>query len=313
MVGRVLRRLGLSSIPTRSMVSMSLLAAGVVIITTNLALGGSLLALDKAIVDLEVRDNFRALLPFADWADRIGQRAVCLPLLFLLVFVIWRRYGFRRPIVIAIVGNLGLNFIVGVLKLATARQSPRSGEPEFFLGNVLYPSGHAGNVVFVYGLMAVFALRYGMVHPRRKPILVAGVAGITGLMFLISMYRDTHWLTDLVVGAMLGGIALELAMIADRQWPWIRSIAEQVLLAVLWVVAPLRAWDARPRSRVASPARGDDELERVVDRPADRPMAAPARPPVEEPSRWPAEHAPPPNGEVRSRDTAAPPPAHRRS
>lgn len=237
MIKSLADRFGVSPAMMRPIVSTTLMMVATIAITANLALGGFLLKVDLFLANLDYRLTFSAPMPFADWSDRIGQRAVCLPLLFLLTFVIWRRYGFKRPIVIAVLGNLGLNFVVGVLKLATSRESPRTGIPDFFVGNVLFPSGHSGNVIFVYGLMAAFALRYALVHPRRKPVLTAGVAGLTVLMFIISIYRETHWFTDLVVGALLGGIALECALLVDRQWPWVRSVAERMLGAMLRVVA----------------------------------------------------------------------------
>ena len=210
----------------RPIISMSVLTVAVILVTANLAMGGALVDLDAAVGGLPYRHLWQEPLPVADWVDRIGQRAVGLPLMFLLVLVIWRRHGFHRPMIIAVLGTLGLNFIIGVLKLTTMRESPRSGGPEFFVGNLLYPSGHAGNVVFIYGLMAAFSLRYGLVHPRRRGIMVLGVAGLTVAMFVISIYRGTHWLTDLAVGAMIGGIMLEGSLLVDQEWDRLRAIVE---------------------------------------------------------------------------------------
>lgn len=286
MINALAGRVGVSPAAMRPVVSITLLTLGVVAITANLALGGGLLALDMWFAKLDYRIGFPAPMPFADWTDRIGQRAVCLPLLFLLTFVIWRRYGFKRPIVIAVLGNLGLNFVVGLLKLATYRESPRTGIPEFFVGNVLYPSGHSGNVVFVYGLMAAFALRYALVHPRRKPVLATGVAGLTVLMFIISLYRETHWLTDLVVGALLGGIALECALIIDRQWPWIRTLAERMLGAILRRGGARRTTVAESDGQAHQPSQPSHRgLPREVDPVSPAPPDSPGSSTFTEPGR----------------------------
>jgi membrane-associated phospholipid phosphatase len=35
-------------------------------------------------------------------------------------------------------------------------------------------------------------------------------------MALISVYRDTHWLTDLIVGALIGAVVLRWTTLADQ-------------------------------------------------------------------------------------------------
>lgn len=212
------------------------LIIGVLLIIVNLATGGVLLQIDRAVDDLGLMDRWPELLIFADVIDRIGQRLVILPLLIIVAVLAARKIGSVRPLLLAVAGTLLQNFIVGVIKLATARESPRVGVPELFTGNLLFPSGHSSNVVFVYGLMAVLSVRYGLVKARRAPQFAAGVLGILLLMVATSVYRDTHWVTDLVAGGMIGGMVLELTLLADRHWHWLLRLVERIIGPV-WVVA----------------------------------------------------------------------------
>jgi len=150
--------------------------------------------------------------------DRIGQRAVCLPLLGAVAVVIALRVRAWRPITVAVLGVVGLNVFMLVLKFTLGRGLPRLRDPSFFNGGEIYPSGHTGNIVLVYGLIAYLLIRYGSVRMRVAPWVVVGVLSI--IMVATSLALRWHWFTDLLGGLLIGGAVLALTCTIDAMIPW---------------------------------------------------------------------------------------------
>ena len=157
------------------------------------------------------RDELRAI-------DRIGQRAVCLPLLGIVAAVIALRVRAWRPITVAALGVVGLNVFMLVLKFTLGRGLPRLRDPAFFNGGDIYPSGHTGNVVLVYGLIAYLLIHYGSVRMRVAPWVVVGVLSV--IMVATSLTLRWHWFTDLLGGLLIGGSVLVLTCTIDAIIPW---------------------------------------------------------------------------------------------
>jgi undecaprenyl-diphosphatase len=138
------------------------------------------------------RDELRAI-------DRIGQRAVCLPLLGIVAAVIALRVRAWRPITVAALGVVGLNVFMLVLKFTLGRGLPRLRDPAFFNGGDIYPSGHT-------------------VRMRVAPWVVVGVLSV--IMVATSLTLRWHWFTDLLGGLLIGGSVLVLTCTIDAIIPW---------------------------------------------------------------------------------------------
>lgn len=265
------------------------LALGLVLMTVNLTMGGRWLVWDQVIHKFHAEQRWDAAMPVADLLDRMGQRMICLPVLFAVAFVLARRRRTPRPLIFAVGGTLGLNLIVGLVKLATGRQSPRVTGPLMFNygQDIMFPSGHTANVVFVYGLVALLVWRYGHTSRRTRLLLAAMVPTLAVLMTVISLYRQTHWLSDLVAGAMVGAMMLDLVLVADRPWParlvgWVAPRVERPVRLVIpeWHQARPRPVPRRPVPTAPTPAR-----------PGVKPRGAPG--PVTGSARPPGRHRPP--------------------
>ena len=151
--------------------------------------------------------------------DRIGQRAVCLPVLALVIFGCVRHSGSWRPVWLALVSVFVLNLLVLVLKLGLGRAQPDTADPSFFAGGMAYPSGHTANILLVYGLAVYLADRYGVV-PRRVLVgLWSGVFLLSVLMVLTSLTLNWHWFADLVAGLLVGGAVLQATIAIDFAVP----------------------------------------------------------------------------------------------
>lgn len=151
--------------------------------------------------------------------DRIGQRAVCLPILAAVAG--WLSYRLRswRPAIVAAGSVLALNAFVALFKFGLERGAPLDNEPDFLTGGVMYPSGHAANVLLVYGLAVYLVCRYTDASRRARAGLVLVVAVLTVVMFATSLSLRWHWFTDLVAGVLVGAAALRAAVVVDRAVP----------------------------------------------------------------------------------------------
>jgi hypothetical protein len=160
-----------------------------------------------------------AWVPFLHVLDRVGQRAIALPILAATLVWVYSRTRSWRPVVVAAVSVFVLNLVVLVLKVVLGRSAPHTADPSFFMGGLAYPSGHSANIVLVYGLVAYMITRY--IRPaRRTRMLMWGAVALLGLtMVLTSLTLNWHWFADLVAGLLVGGIVLELTTTIDRMMP----------------------------------------------------------------------------------------------
>ncbi|MFM9132589.1 MAG: phosphatase PAP2 family protein [Actinomycetota bacterium] len=134
---------------------------------------------------------------------------VCLP------YLAWRCWKdrLRWPAVGFVTVLLLETGMLGAMKVAVGRSFPYQGDMVLEAGFLAFPSGHAGNVVSLWGYMAWYlSLR----RPRLAPVLWVSVAAATATVGVSSWLLRTHWPTDLIVGFLMGGIAL-IATIAAVQ------------------------------------------------------------------------------------------------
>ena len=157
--------------------------------------------------------------PVLHLLDRVGQRAICLPLLAVVVWACCRRQESWRPAVVAVGSVLSLNLVVGVLKLVLGRGQPAPADPSFFIGGMAYPSGHTANIVLVYGLAVYLLGRYYGVSRREYALLWSAVAALSVMMVVVSLTLNWHWFADLIAGLIVGGVVLELTVAADAALP----------------------------------------------------------------------------------------------
>ena len=183
----------------------------------TLATMGPLRGLDVAL------NGPRYLAPWRDELmamDRIGQRAICLPLLGIVAAVVAYRVRAWRPITVAALAVVGVNLAVLILKLSLGREGPRLEDPSFFNGGDMYPSGHTANVVLVYGLMGFLLLHYRVVSPYVRGRLLAALVALSIIMVGTSLALRWHWFSDLIGGLFIGAAALATTVTIERSVPW---------------------------------------------------------------------------------------------
>jgi len=149
--------------------------------------------------------------------DDLGLRSITALFLMITAIIISRRFKSWRPINLSILSLLLLNLVVGVSKLLFGRSKPSSGFDLVFTDSGLsYPSGHAANAILTWGITAYLIFRYSHKEPFEGLRLTWFVSIITTGVCLASLYRNTHWFSDLLGGLFIGSALLVLIIAIDR-------------------------------------------------------------------------------------------------
>lgn len=149
--------------------------------------------------------------------DDLGLRSVTAIFLIITAILIGRRFKSWRPINLSILALLLLNLTVGASKLLFGRTKPHSGFDLVFTDSGLsYPSGHAANAVLTWGIIAYLIFRYSHKEPFEGMRLTWFVSILTIGVCLASLYRNTHWFSDLLGGLFIGSALLVLIIAIDR-------------------------------------------------------------------------------------------------
>ena len=152
--------------------------------------------------------------------DRIGQRAVCLPVLAVATWLCCRRRESWRPAWVA--AALGVRAQPARARpqgACSVGASPTAADPNFFVGGMAYPSGHTANIVLVYGLTAYLLGRYRGVGRTAVRLMWSAVALLSLTMVVTSLTLNWHWFADLVAGLLVGGLVLQLTVAIDAAVP----------------------------------------------------------------------------------------------
>jgi membrane-associated phospholipid phosphatase len=156
--------------------------------------------------------------------DDLGLRGITSAILLITAILISRRFKSWRPINLSLLALLLLNLAVGASKLLFGRTKPSTGFDLFFTDSGLsYPSGHAANAVLSWGMIAYLIFRYSHKEPFEGLRLTWFVSIISSLVCLASLFRNTHWFSDLLGGLFIGSallvavIAIDRSITSDRQ------------------------------------------------------------------------------------------------
>ncbi len=149
--------------------------------------------------------------------DDLGLRSVTALFLIITAVLIGRRFKSWRPFNLSILSLLLLNLTVGASKLLFGRTKPHSGFDLVFTDSGLsYPSGHAANAILTWGILAYLIFRYSHKEPFEGMRLTWFVSIVTIGVCLASLYRNTHWFSDLLGGLFIGSALLVLIIAIDR-------------------------------------------------------------------------------------------------
>ena len=151
--------------------------------------------------------------------DDLGLRWLTAVVLIIAASYIAYRFKTWRPLNLAVLSLLALNFVVGVFKIFLGRTKPRDGIDLLHAGGMSYPSGHASNAVLSWGILAYLIYRYARVDRYQGRLATAGVVAISLTVCVVSLIRHTHWFTDLLGGLFIGSALLVAVIAVDRYVP----------------------------------------------------------------------------------------------
>jgi membrane-associated phospholipid phosphatase len=194
----------------------SLFFVGFIVVTQQVITNGPLIALDAKIANAKRVD-------FAPWIDfvlmridNLGLRGLTATALLIAAIYIAKRFKTWRPLNLAILSLIALNLTVGLAKLLIGRTKPQLNVDLIYAGGLSYPSGHASNAILTWGVLAYLIYRYAHVDRYRGRLASAGVALISLSVCVVSLMRNTHWLSDLVGGLFIGAALLVMVIAIDR-------------------------------------------------------------------------------------------------
>lgn len=196
------------------------LLLGFLAITLDVVNNGLLSRLDRYIAEIK-RPAFTGVTNFIVLrVDDLGLRWFTATVLIVTALLVSRRFKSWRPLNLAILSLIFLNLFVGAAKIGFGRcKSWQHFQNCMFTGGISYPSGHIANALVTWGLFAYIIFRYTHRAPFEGLRLYWFVALVTIAVAVVSLVRNTHWLTDLIGGMFLGGAILVFVVAIDRFIP----------------------------------------------------------------------------------------------
>lgn len=195
------------------------LFTGFLLVTHQVLISGPFIEIDRWFSEAD-HPRFRGVSAFIiRRLDDLGLRSVSGIALLIVAVYISRRFKTWRPINLGLLAFLSLNIVVGAFKYGLGRTKPHIGIDLVHAGGMSYPSGHASNAIFIWGVVAYLIYRYAHVDRYRGRLASAGVATLSLTVCVVSLLRNTHWFSDLFGGLLLGGALLVLIIAIDRYFP----------------------------------------------------------------------------------------------
>ena len=197
----------------------TLFFVGFIVVTQQVITNGPLIALDARIANAS-RTDFPSWIDFILMRiDDLGLRGLTATALLIAAVYIARRFKTWRPLNLAILSLIALNLTVGLAKLLIGRTKPTLNVDLIYAGGLSYPSGHASNALLSWGVLAYLIYRYAHVDRYRGRLASTGVVLISLSVCVVSLFRNTHWLSDLVGGLFIGAALLVMVIAVDRFVP----------------------------------------------------------------------------------------------
>jgi len=189
-----------------------LLVAGFVALTGAL-INGHLLFIDNAVADWTLGHRWEPLYWTCRVLNYFGQGGqVLMPTAGILAATLTLRTHSIRPVLPMIVAFVLTYVTIGPIKIWTRRATPGfHGKDHAVMFNPhttgtpveSYPSGHMGNSVVWYGVIALLVVALlGRSLTNRETLLIRVLPGVS--LFLTMCYTGFHWVTDSIAGVLLG-------------------------------------------------------------------------------------------------------------
>ncbi len=166
----------------------------------------------------------------------MGERnAILMIATLILAWLTWQKY-YRAALHWLLLMVL---IFVTVMALKVGWYNPRP-HPELVRDTISsLPSGHTAFIMAIFGFIAFLISRELPSELKPYPYLVAGI--VTLFVAFSRVYLGAHWLSDVIVGIMLGLICIMLTIISYRRRPTTQlsskafTIACIVIILLVWI------------------------------------------------------------------------------
>jgi hypothetical protein len=189
-----------------------ILVAGFVGLTIAL-INGHFLGIDDAVADWTLGHRWAPLYWTCRVFNYLGQGGqLLMPTAGILAALLAWRTRSVRPVLPLIVAFVLTYVTIGPIKIWSRRATPGfHGKDHAIMFNPhtvgppvqSYPSGHMGNSVVWYGVIALLLVALlGRSLSTRETFLIRVLPGM--ILFLTMCYTGFHWVTDSIAGVLLG-------------------------------------------------------------------------------------------------------------
>lgn len=131
---------------------------------------------------------------------------------------LWRRSW--QPVVLALVGAIGILLVVLTAKVLVVRERPPIPFAVITEKGFSFPSGHAAGTAVVVSLSAWLLTRYLITRWIPQVVVWTVAIGLTGAVGLSRIYLGVHYVSDVVGGWLLGtawaGAVVLVGSLAER-------------------------------------------------------------------------------------------------
>lgn len=202
----------------RFAITLAIVLLALTVITQQVLVMGPLVSGDYRVHDLHFDLRYPQFYDAMLYLVMIGQRGPTAIAALILAAILARRMRNWRPLLLLGFSLLSLNLVVGTAKLAIARALPADNTAAVFVSHgIIYPSGHASNVIVTWGIATYLLVRYG---PMKRCDIGTAITVMASLIVgLGSIYLDTHWVTDILAGWLTGIAILMITIALDRHYP----------------------------------------------------------------------------------------------
>lgn len=201
--------------------AVRLVAGGLVLYLALIAVGLSITHLlkDSALVqrDLEISRWFAAhrtptMNTLTHYGTLLADTWTAIALSIVLVLVMWRWLGRWRESIGVMVAILGELFVFLLVTNTVHRDRPPVPRLDPAPPTSSFPSGHTAAAVALYGCLAVIVLRQ-MAHRRLAVLIAVLCCCVPPIVAVSRVYRGMHYTTDVLFGAIGGGVWLLIAVL----------------------------------------------------------------------------------------------------
>ena len=180
----------------------------------------SIIALDQTIVTALYAIRDPRLVDVFTWITKLGEVTIVFAFTAVVVIILSYRKQWV-PVAGIIVSVLGSTAATYVLKELVARPRPSIGILTYAETTPSFPSTHAALAIAFYGF--ILFLVWNTLSPVQQKIKFAAILMIILAVGFSRLYLGVHYLSDVLVGYLVGAVFFWLGVVVSRKFSLSKS------------------------------------------------------------------------------------------